>query len=148
MSGPPFAFGGHSRRERDTLSSDLQLVFDAAIKRKDFTILKGNRNKADQTKAFETGHSHAEWPNSEHNQYQGDFDKSNAGDIMPYFADRTPHIEWPDKENDSPLEYIRKLGQILDLQKIVFEEAARLGIRLKWGGMFRRLFDSPHVEGA
>jgi len=93
MSGPPFAFGGHSRRERDTLSPDLQRLSNAVIKRIDFTILKGNRNKADQTEAFDTEHSLARWPNSEHNKFEGDFDKSNAMDIMPYFEDRVPHIE-------------------------------------------------------
>jgi len=133
-------FGTHSKKERATLHVDLQAVFDAAIERTDFTILQGNRNKVDQEAAFEAGHSRLRWPGSKHNQSEGDFDKSDAGDIMPY------PIEWPDKRNDHPLEYIRKMMRIFELQRIIFEEAERLGVQLKWGGMFQSLFDAPHVE--
>lgn len=138
MSG--FQFGHHSKRERQSLHSELKQVMDATIKRTDFTIVQGNRSKEKQEEAFESGHSHVHWPNSKHNQSEGDFDMSDAADIMPY------PIEWPDKEHDRPIEYIHKLKRILDLQAIVFEEAAKMGIALRWGGMFQKLFDSPHIE--
>lgn len=145
MSGPPFGFGRGSSRERETLHSDLVLVLDRAILRIDFSILQGNRSKADQEAAFEVGASGVHWPNSKHNQSDGDFDMSNAADIMPYY-DAEPHIRWPDRKHDHPLEYIRKLAKVLELQTVIFEEAGAIGVDLRWGGMFKSLFDTPHVE--
>lgn len=140
MSGPPFGFGRQSSRERETLHSNLVLVLDRAILRVDFSILQGNRSKADQEAAFDSGASGVHWPNSKHNQSDGDFDKSDAADIMPY------PVEWPDRKHDHPLEYIRKLAKILELQTVIFEEAAAINVDLRWGGMFKSLFDTPHIE--
>lgn len=137
------SFGPRSKHHRATLHSDLIEIVDEGIETIDFSILCGNRSRADQEAAYPK-YTKVRWPGSRHNQSGGDFDKSDAFDAMPY------PIEWPDPATDHPLEFIRKMRRIYDMAERFLSIAAGKSITLRWGGMFRGFrsiaADAPHFE--
>ncbi len=102
---------------------DLVRVAHAAIKRFDFAVLCGHRGKEDQEKAFAEKRSKLRWPKSRHNLLP-----SEAMDLAPY------PIDWNDTK------------RFKTLAMIVLEEAARLGVKLTWGGDWASFPDMPHFE--
>ena len=116
------AFSKASLEKLSTCHPALQRIAHEAIKRTDFTVLCGFRGKEDQHQAFVDGFSGLDWPDSRHNS-----NPAEAFDLAPY------PVDWKD------------LKRFRTLAMIVLEEAARLGIRLTWGGDFKRV-DMPHFE--
>ncbi len=138
-------FGAQSLIHRATLHGDLILVADAAIQEQDFAIICGLRNERDQWLAFNSDRSKAKPPQSYHNgsldeHCNLDKTKSDAMDIIPH------PVEWPDKDNDSPYEYVRKMARFYNLAELILKKADELGIVLEWGGMFKGFFDGVHFQ--
>lgn len=95
------------------------------IKTYDLTIIWGYRNKALQNSFHRQG-TGLKWPNSKHN-----VKPSEAVDVAPW---KNHGIDW---ENE--IEFVILAGLILSVAK-------KLGIELKWGGLFSNLRDYGHYE--
>lgn len=116
-------FSKASEERLATCHPDLVRVAHSAIKRVDFTVLCGHRGKADQEKCFAEKRSKLCWPKSRHNSLP-----SEAMDLAPF------PIDWNDTK------------RFKTLAMVVLEEAARLGVKLVWGGDFTTIVDMPHFE--
>lgn len=116
-------FSNRSLQEMETLHPDLQRVLVEAIKYKDFTVLQGHREKADQDAAYSRGLSKLKWPHSRHNSKP-----SRAVDIAPY------PVDWKDNE------------AFAELAGVIKTVAAQLGIKVRWGGNWASFRDRPHFE--
>jgi peptidoglycan L-alanyl-D-glutamate endopeptidase CwlK len=82
----------YSQKSADELTSchiDLQLIFTEVLKHYDHTIIQGHRTKEDQDKAYNSGRSKLQWPNSKHN-----FSPSMAVDAAPYPIEWNDHIRF------------------------------------------------------
>lgn len=110
----------------------LITLFKAVIRVYDFRVMCGHRNEADQEAAFKAGTSPLHWPNSKHNKFP-----SQAVDILPNCLVVNGKINWNDTK---AFEKAYK-----ELSEIVFREAEKLNIKIKWGGHFPRI-DLPHFE--
>lgn len=124
------AFSTKSLQRLETCHPSLQRVAKMAIVRYDFVVLCGHRSKAEQEDAFERGVSKLRWPASKHNQAP-----SLAMDLAPY------PIDW------------RDLKAFHDLARIILEEAAKIDVKLRWGGDWNgngrqdeKFIDMPHFE--
>lgn len=94
---------------------------------KDFTIICGYRNKADQDAAFARGDSQLKFPKSKHNILP-----SQAFDFAPY------PLDWKD------LDSFKEIGEhILDTWDDM-EESKDWDI--EWGGHWRKFKDYPHIQ--
>lgn len=127
-------FGKRSKERLSTCCNSLQLIMNELILVMDVTILCGQRNEADQNKAFKEGKSQLQYPESSHNMYP-----SMAVDVSPY------PIEWPDKKNDSLEEYTRKLGRFERMCGIIEGIASTLGFKVRLGRDFS-FKDYVHTE--
>jgi len=116
-------FSMKSRERLLTCHPDLQRLFNEVIKVVDCTVICGHRTRAEQDKALREGRSLAQWPRSKHNGLP-----SLAVDVGPYPIDWTDHVRWD------------------AFAVIVKGIAARLNIKVRWGGDFKRLVDKPHWE--
>ncbi len=117
------SFGKSSQERLDTCSPDLQTLMNRVVLRRDCSIVCGHRGEAEQTLAFASGASKAQWGQSSHNTMP-----SNAVDVVP----------WPEQYTSE--------DAFKQLAEIVFDEAIKLQIRVKWGGLFRAIDDKPHWE--
>lgn len=106
-----------------TCDHRLQRLFGELIKEVDHSILCGYRNKEDQDWAYETGHSKLQWPHSKHNVMP-----SQAVDAAPFPLE--PH----------------EIQRYIEFASVVKEMAARLGIKIRWGGDFHTFKDYAHWE--
>ena len=119
-----------SQRSLDNLitcENDLIELFTEVIKVIDCTVLCGHRNEEEQDEAYPE-HSKVQWPNSKHNSTP-----SIAVDVVPY------PINWEDLEGQHRF------------ATTVYDIAMKMGIRVRWGGMFKTkdgwsFYDSPHWE--
>ena len=119
-------FSAASLAKLATCHHKLQKLARAVIEDIDIVVICGHRTKVEQDKAFETGHSKLQFPESRHNSYP-----SEAIDIGPIVNSLIP---WDDH-------------QIWDkLRDIVFAKAKELGIEVEWGGLFPHLVDRPHWQ--
>jgi hypothetical protein len=116
-------FSAISEAKLQTCHPKLQSIMREVITHYDFAILYGHRGEADQNEAFETGNSNKRWPDSKHNSIP-----SHAVDIAPY------PVDW---ENELEFWYLAGL---------VMATAQKHGIRLRWGGRWRKPHDCPHFE--
>lgn len=134
-------FGQRSEDNLKTCHDDIQRLFRAVVLRRDCSVICGHRDEAAQTLAYSQGNSEAQWDESMHNSFP-----SEAGDLIPYpegFGN--PH---------DPASMERSQKAFKELAEIVFDEAIKLGIRVKWGGLFRSMYnnetildgDKPHWE--
>jgi peptidoglycan L-alanyl-D-glutamate endopeptidase CwlK len=129
------SFGGYfmpdlsrvSRNRLFTCHPDLQLLVMAVSKRISLMVVQGHRGKEEQNHAFTTGKSKLAWPFSKHNETP-----SRAVDLAPLNSEGG--ISWDD------LDAFKEMG------RIVFEEAHRLRIPIRWGGNFKTWKDYPHFE--
>jgi len=126
-----YYFSKRSKRNLQTCNIDLIILMSSVIKRIDFTVICGHRNKEDQNKAYDGGYSKLKFPKSSHNLLP-----SMACDIMPYPIPKNV-ADW-----NSP-EYLQKYQ---DLAKIVKEEAKLLKINITWGGDWKKFVDLPHWQ--
>jgi peptidoglycan L-alanyl-D-glutamate endopeptidase CwlK len=118
-----------SKKSRERLLSCDQklqtiiLELTGAIGDRDFIVLCGHRNKEEQTKAYDAGHSKAKWGQSKHNSLP-----SKGADIAPY------PIDWNDTER-----FARLIGAA---EAIAFKH----NIKIRCGMDFNGFKDYPHIE--
>ena len=130
------SFGTASKKRRETIDTGLKEIIDSAIKVFDFTIVCGHRNKTQQEKAFNDGHSQLHWPDSKHNSKP-----SKAVDLAPYDPVNR-RIDWNNRDR-----FILLAGVIMGI-------AHSKGIKIRWGGDWdgdtfmhnQRFHDLPHFE--
>ncbi|MCX5478438.1 peptidoglycan-binding protein [Kaistia geumhonensis] len=109
----------------------LQKLFEAVAARTPIIILESQRGRAAQEEAFRKGNSKAHFGDSAHN-----WSPSVALDVAPR------PLDWGDRK------------AFIALSVIVFEEARRLKIPIRWGGDWNgngvltdeKLSDLPHYE--
>jgi peptidoglycan L-alanyl-D-glutamate endopeptidase CwlK len=123
-----FKFGGTSRRRLNTCHPQIVAVMEEALSTSeiDFTIVCGHRGKEDQEKAFAAGASKVRFPSSRHNAMP-----SEAVDVCPWVEGK---LAW-----DNVTAYH-------DLAMHIKETAARLGVKITWGGEWTKFVDKPHFE--
>lgn len=121
-------FGRRSRTQQKTLHFKLQDILNEAIKLYDFSILEGFRGKDRQNEMVKKGTSKLRWPKSNHNTKP-----SLAVDCVPYFK-KKPHYRWKD------------LNSFYHMSAVILGVACRQGIRLEWGGLWKKFKDYPHFE--
>lgn len=107
------SFGKRSLTALATCDPRLVAVAKDAIQTFDFTVLEGHRGQAAQEAAVAAGLSKCHWPQSMHNA-----DPSRAFDLAPY------PIDWED------------IPRFVALADHILVVAERLGIALRWGGLF------------
>ena len=110
-------FSQTSKNRLSTCDPKLQVLLYNIIEYYDCTILFGHRDKATQNKAYAEHKSTKKWPNSKHNSLP-----SIAVDVAPWPIPK----EWGKKWKDRVKFY--------ELKAIMFYEAERQGIKLRWGG--------------
>lgn len=84
------SYSSTSKARLDQCHADLQLLFTTVLERTDHSILCGRRGQQAQDKAYRTGKSQLQYPNSLHNQAP-----SMAVDAAPYFVEIS-NIDWSD----------------------------------------------------
>lgn len=104
-------YSKNSLKELGTCDIRIQNIFHKVIKVWDCTILEGHRTKEQQEKAYKTGRSQVQYPNSKHNIFP-----SIAIDVAPY------PIDWNDWK------------RFYHFAGIVIGIAHQMGIKLRWGG--------------
>jgi peptidoglycan L-alanyl-D-glutamate endopeptidase CwlK len=139
------SFGKKSEERIATLHPDLRKVLRHAIKITDFSVLCGLRSKADQQRAVEQKRSFAKYPESKHNRSLRDdgswnSEISDAVDLAPY------PVLWPGIQDQTTVGYARRLGRFYLLAGVVLACAMIEGVKLRWGGHFKSIFDGPHFE--
>lgn len=125
------SFGAASRKKLDTCHPDLIALCELVIENYDFSVLEGRRSDSRQEELFRQGKSKLRAGQSKHN---GDI--SLAVDIAPY------PIDW-----DNAKRFFLLAG-------MMFQGAADMGIRIRWGGDWDRdwvhtdqsFHDLPHFE--
>lgn len=128
-------FSKRSLAALETCDPRLQKLAHEAIRLVDFTILEGHRGREAQNDAYRRGASQVKWPNGNHNKYP-----SRAFDFAPY------PVDW---EESAPA-----LARFALVAGVFLAEAARLGIRIRFGFDWNRNLDPrderfrdwPHVE--
>ena len=116
------SFSTKSEAKLLTCDHRLQRLFREVVKSVDCTILCGHRGKEEQDEAYALGNSTLQWPHSNHN-----VTPSRAVDVAPY------PVDWND------------LSRFREFAVIVKEVAARMGIKVRWGGDWK-MRDYPHWE--
>jgi len=129
-------FGKNSTKRLNECHPDLQLLFHEVIRHYNCAVITGRRGKEEQDQAYHEGRSKLEYPHSKHNR------KPSWGiDVVPWFSDLL-HIRWDDRE------------AFYFFGGFVLGTAAKLGIKIRWGGDWDRdkelhdqnFFDLPHFE--
>ena len=101
-----------------TCDRRIQKLFNEVIKHTDCSILEGYRGQITQDKYFQEGRSKVKWPNGKHNKRP-----SEAIDAAPYpIPENWGADHWKDKV------------KFYEFAAIVRYEAARKGIKIRWGG--------------
>lgn len=116
-------FGKSSIDRLNTCDERLIKIMHSVIELYDFSVLCGHRGEKEQNEAFANGTSKAKWGQSKHNSKP-----SKAIDIAPY------PTNWQDTE------------AFTFLATLVFDEAQKQGVKIRWGGHFKSLKDFPHYE--
>lgn len=130
-------FTHSSANKMQTCDDRLITLFKEVIKYYDFIVMCGYRNEKDQNAAVAAGNSKTPWPKSKHNAMP-----SQAVDVLPTCLIVDGKINWDNKAAFS------------ELAEIVFREADKLGIHIRWGGDFNQdgskttndSWDLPHFE--
>lgn len=134
-------FSEKSKSKLYTCHQDIIDIMEEVIKIFDFTIIYGNRSIKEQLELYSKGREFLDgnWiitdkkkivtycdgmiKKSKHNFYP-----SLAIDIAPY------PIDWND------------LTRFRELSEVVKKIALEKNIKIRWGGDFKKLKDSPHFE--
>ncbi len=107
----------------ETCHPDLQAVALAVEVLMDFSVLCGHRDEAEQNHDFAIGASKKKWPDSRHNS-----SPAEAMDIAPY------PVNWDN------------LSAFRELARLMFQEAAKLGVEIEWGGHWDSFPDLSHFQ--
>lgn len=129
-------FSQTSQHRLDTCHPDLRGIINEAIKVVDFSVLCGHRDEGEQNRLYHKGRdddgtivdyrkivTYAKFGQSKHNGFP-----STAIDIAPY------PIDWND------------IGRFAQLATIVKQIAKEQGVKIRWGGDFKKILDYPHFE--
>ncbi len=117
------SFSTASAQRLLTCDHRLQALFTEVVKIVDCSVLCGHRPQVEQDLAYAAGRSQLKWPYSRHNSLP-----SQAVDVVPY------PVDWEDIQRFEVLAVMTK------------EVAARLGIKVRWGGDWVNFRDYPHWE--
>lgn len=117
MNKSRYFFGPASEANLKGCDPQLIRLARAVIIYRDCAVIEGYRNEEKQNAAFRAGLSHRKWPDSKHN-----VKPSDAIHIVPYNANRDPHVDWDNKE-----EWYIFGGFVLGI-------AAQNDISVRWGG--------------
>ena len=104
-------FSKRSANNLKTCHSNLQALFNKVIKHFDCIVISGHRDREEQDRIFEEGHSQLKYPQSKHNTIPSD-----AVDVMPY------PVNWADTK------------RMYFFAGFVKGIAAEMGIAIRWGG--------------
>ena len=115
------SFGKTSSKRIQTCNDELQRLFLLVVRTYDCSILCGTRGKEAQTKAYESGNSSVQYPDSRHNKFPSD-----AVDIAPY------PIDWG--EEGSAEQRKKAIARFYHFAGYVKAKAEVLGIDIRWGG--------------
>lgn len=134
-------FSQSSLSKLSTCDSRLQVVFFEVIKHVDCTILDGHRNQWEQNRAFFSGASTKQWPDSKHNRLP-----SFAVDAAPY------PINWGN--TGTPAERASAIARFRMFSGFVLGVGFAKGIPLRSGGDWdmdfdladQKFIDLPHFE--
>lgn len=140
-----YTLGKQSQEKLKNVDGKLAECFRRALSRSpvDVSAICGHRNKADQTKVFESGNSQVEWPCSKHNSFP-----SEAIDFQPYPMPR------PKNKKFTALEKAKLYATYATFYGVMVCEASHMGIKLRggidWdkdGDFFDQSFDDlGHIE--
>ena len=117
----------YSLKSQDRLNTchvDLIRLFNEAIKYRDIKIICGRRGKTAQDKAFKSGNSMVEYPNSKHNRTP-----SRAVDATP-----------------NPLNW-KNIDEFKRLGNFILGLAAGMDIDIEWGGDWGWDFAHYQIKG-
>lgn len=125
----PTTYSGRSSENLHSCHSDLRriLIF-LAQDGWNITVVCGHRDEEAQNKAYDSGNSKANWPDSDHN-----VSPSNAVDIAPYI----PGVGIPWENHDNL--WIILAGAFMG-------KAQELNIEVEWGGLYKGLKDLGHFS--
>jgi hypothetical protein len=118
-----YSFGKRSKKHLSSCCVELQQICNEVIKVTDFAVICGHRSKKAQNKAYKNKKSMKKWPTSRHNSIP-----STAVDIVPF------PVDWENIER-----FYFLAGAFLAV-------ASSLGIKITWGGHWKRLRDYPHFQ--
>ena len=132
-----YNFSERSLAKLDTVDTQLRKLFMEVIKIHDCAVIFGYRTKEEQEEMVEKGYSKLIYPNSKHNVLP-----SKAVDVVPYFANHNPKIDWQDTD------------KFYYFAGIVKGIASQLGIKITWGNDWdndndfkeTKWVDMPHYE--
>ena len=132
-------FSETSKAKLSTCHRDLQTLFNHIILERDCTVVCGYRNEVDQNKAFESGNSQKQWPDSTHN-----ITPSIAVDVAPYEKNG---IDWGKLQSAEFAGYVRGVAD--QLYRIgTIKHRIRCGI--DWDRDYdiddTKFWDSAHFE--
>jgi len=122
---------------------DLQDLFHAVLQKQDHTIISGYRGPQEQNDLYHAGKSQLKYPKSKHNAKILDRETdelipgSRAVDALPY-DQVVGRMVNGDHEHD--------MEKIFSFATLVFETAAELNIKVRWGGNWKSFKDYPHWE--
>lgn len=122
-------FSKISKSRLETCHEQIQLVMNEVIKTRDCVIICGARTQEEQQAAFKGGFSKIDGitKRSKH-QIGEDRPKSLAVDTLPY------PINWNDVKGHT------------EFARFVLATAAKLNVKLVWGGDWKTFKDRPHFE--
>lgn len=115
------SFGTDSLQKLNTCHADLQTLFHEVIKYFPCKVIAGNRNKADQDKAFTEKKSKLQFPNSKHNSMP-----SMAADVMPF------PVDWNDTNR---MRYFA--GYVMGIAALL-KEQGKMAFSVRYGGDWDR----------
>lgn len=119
------SFGKKSKGLLETCDRRWINILNEVVKYYDCTIITGHRDKATQNQKYEEGTSELKWPNSKHNSFP-----SMAVDVAPWPIPE----DWGDKE-------WKERTKFYELKAIIFYEAAKQNVKIRWGGDWDRDYD-------
>lgn len=122
------AFGTRSQANLAGCHPDLVQVANAAIQRIDFAVIEGHRGQGRQNALCAAGESKEQYPHSAHN-------------CSPSLA--FDYVFWPFDGSDKAWADDAAFKAVAD---VMIEEGAKLGIVLLWGGNWKSLGDTDHIQ--
>lgn len=111
------SFSQTSLERLNSCHDDLILIFSTIVADTDCSILCGHRDQAEQTRAYVSGNSKVQWPDSKHNQ-----EPSLGVDVAPW------PFDWEDEKA-----FCFFAGKAVAVANRLFKDGA-ISHKLRWGG--------------
>ncbi len=116
-------FSELSLKKLATCAPELQTLAHAVARYIEFCVITGHREEDEQNHDFAIGASKLKWPDSRHNSKPAE-----AFDIAPL------PVNWDD------------VSRFRELARLMFQEAAKLGVDIEWGGHWKSFPDLSHFQ--